>query len=156
MKRNIIIVFSMTVITILLLLLLGIFHVRTPGMQDFRTVATSAMDSSTMVPGDALKLRKAYGINVREAEDFVYFAPKSTMDASEIIIIKFKTEEEAQSALNAISAKISKLEGQFRNYKPDQADILKNSYLKNQGSYLIYISSKNSEAIKTQIEEIFK
>lgn len=156
MKRNLILVASMVILTIAILLIGGIFHVRTPNMQDFKTLAQASMDSSTMVLGDAMKLRKAYGINVRDAEDFIYYAPKSTMEASEIIIIKFKSEEEALNTAKLIKAKSLKLEGQFRNYKPDQADILAKSYLKTKGSYLVYVSAKNSEIIKEQIEGIFK
>ncbi len=155
-RGNIIMSLIMVVSAFCFLIFSGVIHFKQPGMDDFKNAAVKYYDEATMVPGDQVKLRKAYGINARDTEDFIYYAPKSTMDASEIIIIRFPDEKGAENAAATIKSRTLKLRDQFRNYKPEQADLIDNSYLKVQGKYLIYISSEKSREARADIEQIIK
>ena len=154
--RNAIIIAAMVLLTFGLLLALGIIHLSAPGFGRIRQTVEPAADPAVMVAGDDSALRKKYGIPAREVAEFVYYAPKSAMDASEILILKATDEALLPAWRAAIDARRQTRADMYRNYRPEEALLLENSELRVQGSYLIFISAAKVNEIKAAVNASFR
>lgn len=154
--RNSLVVILMIGATFALLTLQGLVHFNAPDFDKVKAAVSETFDAATMSASDEVSLRKNFGFNARDLEDFIYYAPKSAMDASEILIIKAKNEESLDGYRKVVEAKRSTKINTFKNYRPQQAEILEKSELKTQGNYLIFISSEQLAKIKDAVELSFR
>lgn len=154
--RNILLVFGLVLATFALLTLRGLVHFKAPDFTKVKAAVTASFDGATMTPGDEVSLRKNFGFNARDLEDFIYYEPRSAMDASEILILKVKDGSALESYRRVIDAKRQTRIDTFKNYRPLQAEILEKSELKTSGNYLIFISSENLATIKAAVELSFR
>ncbi len=154
--RNAGVVIAMVVTTFLILSVMGVIHFRTPDFEGIRESVTESQDPAVMTEADELALRKNYGLNVRDIQNFVYYAPKSSMDASEILVVETNSQAEAEALEARVEARRTTNEATFRNYRPEQAEILERSYLKTQGNFLIFISAENVNEIRDTVERAFR
>ena len=154
--RNSILILVMVLITFALLTLQGLVHFKAPDFSKVKAAVTAHFDEATMSPADEVSLRKNFGFNARDLDDFIYYAPKSAMDASEILILKVKNEGALATYRAVLESKRTTKIDTFKNYRPQQAEILEKSELKTQGNYLIFISSEKLAEIKDAVELSFR
>lgn len=154
--RNIGLVIGMFVGALVLLRLMGIIHFSAPDFDKITVAVETAADSETMVLADEATLRKNYGINPRDVDGFIYYAPKSAMDASEILILQAKSEGSLNSWRSIIESRRKTRADMYRNYRPEEALLLEKSELKIQGNYLIFISAHNVNEVKAAVEQSFR
>lgn len=154
--RNGAVVFVMVLGTFVLLTMLGIVHFGAPDFQQIAKTVEASADPATMVVGDETALRKNYGIAARDVAEFVYYAPKSAMDASEILILRAREEAMLQAWRAVIDARRRTRTDMYANYRPEEALLLENAELKVQGSYLIFISATNVQEVKAAIDQSFR
>lgn len=105
--------------------------------------------------GDDQTLRKLYGINSMEFDNFLSYAPKSNMQASEILVIKCKPEY-VDDVMKKIQSRIDSQSNSFKNYAPDQYKIIAGSELKKKGEYVYFVSAKNMDQINKAINNSYK
>ena len=149
-------VFVMIIGTFVLLRLLGIIHFSAPDFEKIKASVETSADSATMVAADEAALRKNYGIDSRDLEGFIYYAPKSAMDASEILILQAKSESSLNGWRSTIESRRTTRADMYRNYRPEEALLLEKSELKVQGNYLIFISAHNVSEVKAAVEQSFR
>lgn len=154
--RNLGLVLGMVFMTFLVLTFLGVIHFSAPAFEGIRQAVTESHDPMVMTEADEVTLRKQYGFNARDLEDFVYYAPKSSMDASEILVIQARSQAEARAMEARVEMRRSTNEATFRNYRPEQAGILERSHLKTQGDFLIFISAENVGEIRDTVDRAFR
>lgn len=154
--RNLSLVIVMILGTFLLLRMMGIIHFSAPDFEKIKSTVLTSADSTTMVAADEAALRKNYGINARDVENFIYFAPKSAMDASEILILQAKNEATLNAWRTGIDSRRTTRAAMYRNYRPEEAMLLENSELKIQGNFLIFISAHNVSEVKAAVEQSFR
>lgn len=136
----------------------GLYNVlkfKEPNMVELKEKIVREADLSNMVEGDVQKLRKLYYINKNEIEDFIFFAPKTNMDANEILIIKAKSQEELTDLKTKVEGRLEKSSNSFQSYRPEQYEIIKNKVLKVNGNYLVLIVSDKVSEIEKIIDEEF-
>ncbi|WP_244834234.1 DUF4358 domain-containing protein [Clostridium sp. BJN0001] len=112
-------------------------------------------DVSLMDSGDFSKLRKLYNIDKKEIQSFVLYAPKSNMQANEILIIKPEKKEDFASVESKIKSRIEKQTKSFENYSKDQSEIMSKHILEEKGDYIILIVSPDVTQIKKAINSNF-
>ncbi|PKK39203.1 hypothetical protein ABB02_01435 [Clostridiaceae bacterium JG1575] len=153
---HVLIVVGMFAVTLGLLIRLGVVSLRPPNFKNVEQAARSVADLKTMVPADAGALRKAFGLSEREIVEMVYYAPKSSMDASELLVLRVKDP----AKLSAYQARIENNRNQkaemFRAYRPAQTEILKQSVLRIEGPYLIYLCGQNVQQMDQAITAGFR
>ena len=110
---------------------------------------------SRMTKGDSRTLRRQYGINKDEAEKFLLYAPKSNMDADEILVLKTKSQDDLKVIKEKVQSRIDKQEKSFMQYRPKEYEIIKKCVLKEEGEYLILIISKDSSKIEKTVDDCF-
>ncbi|UUM12972.1 DUF4358 domain-containing protein [Clostridiaceae bacterium HFYG-1003] len=136
--------------------LAGIIHFGSPDFAQIRAAVEQKADLTVMMTGDEQTLRKNYGISDRDLEQFVYFAPKSAMDASEILVLEAKEESSLAGFRQVIENRRTARSDMYRNYRPEEARLLEDSVLKVQGRFLIFISSRNVQEVKAALDLSFR
>lgn len=135
--------------------LYNILKIKEPDMEKLKTKILDSADLNNMVEGDAQRLRKLYYINKSQVEDFIFFAPKTNMDASEILILKAKSKEDVTQLKEKVETRLEKSANSFESYRPDQYELLQHKVLKVRGNYLILIVSESTSEIEELIEKEF-
>ena len=153
--RNFLLAGSLLLLTAIILLGTGVVKLKSPDMAAIKTTLAGAVQPLSMTAGDEKSLKKNYGIEGRDLADFVYYAPKSSMDASEVMILKLNQASEADRYLSLIEARKSKQIESFKNYRPEEAIILENSILRVTGEYIIFISSPEADDINGTLKQAF-
>ncbi len=133
-----------------------VLKVKDAEMDSLRKNLSQVIDDEQMDIGDSSKLRKLYYISKNEVEDFILYAPKSNMDANEVLVLKGKSEEVIQQLKVKVEGRIKKQSDSFNSYRPEEYDIISNRVLDIKGKYLILIISKDSATIEATINKEFK
>ncbi|WP_051824213.1 DUF4358 domain-containing protein [Clostridium sulfidigenes] len=133
-----------------------VLKVKDADMDSLRKNLSQVIDDEQMDIGDSSKLRKLYYISKNEIEDFILYAPKSNMDANEVLVLKGKSEEVIQQLKVKVEGRIKKQSDSFNSYRPDEYDIISNRVLDIKGKYLILIISRDSATIEAAINKEFK
>lgn len=133
-----------------------VLKVKDADMDSLRKNLSQVIDDKQMDIGDNSKLRKLYYISKNEVEDFILYAPKSNMDANEVLVLKGKSEEVIQQLKVKVEGRIKKQSDSFNSYRPEEYDIISNRVLDIKGKYLILIISKDSATIEAAINKEFK
>lgn len=118
-------------------------------------VVSKKIDFTTVEKGDDLTLRKLYGISKIEIDRYLLYAPKSNMDANEILVLKCKPEY-VDSIMNRIQNRVDSQSKSFKNYAPAQYEILSKSELSKKGDYIYFISHKDVNVINNAIKNSYK
>lgn len=129
---------------------------KNPTVSEITKNIKKVSDLSKMEEGNKTKLRKLYGINAKNLEDFVVYAPKTNMEANEILILKVKNQDDVDELQESIEKRIEKQSDSFKNYSPDQYDLLENHTLKVKGKYIMLVVSKDVDKINKSINDSFK
>ncbi|MDU4890254.1 MAG: DUF4358 domain-containing protein [Clostridium sp.] len=135
--------------------LYNVLKVKEPDMEKLKAKIVDSADLTNMVEGDAQRLRKLYYINKNHVEEFIFFAPKTNMDASEILILKAKSKEELNQLKDKVETRLEKSASSFESYRPDQYELIQDKVLKVRGNYLILIVSEGVSEIEELIDEEF-
>lgn len=152
-KREYLILAAIVIITFIGLY--NVLKIKEPDMANLKTKLLESADLTNMVEGDAQRLRKLYYINKNNLEEFIFFAPKTNMDASEILILKAKSKEDLTELKEKVEARLEKSANSFESYKPDQYELIENKILKVRGNYLILVVSEKVLEIEKIIDGEF-
>lgn len=96
-------------------------------------------------------------LNVKESwvEESLVMNSAVMINANQYIIIK-PVKDKYEDVKKAIENYMAELEKQWKNYLPDQYDLVKNRKVEKFGDYLIYIISNDNEAVYKKIESLGK
>ena len=133
-----------------------VLEVKDINISEIRNAIINSTDVSVMDEDDGTKLRKLYGVNKYDLDQFIYYGPKSNMDANEILIIKPKNDSDTEKIEKAITNRINTQSDSFRNYNKEQYEILSNHILEKKDGYIILLISKDNEKIKQSLDYVFK
>ncbi|SFE72516.1 DUF4358 domain-containing protein [Peptostreptococcus sp. D1] len=112
------------------------------------------VDMVNFVKGNDIDLKKLYGINKLEVDNYALFAPKSNMEANEILILKVKGD--TSDYVSRIQKRIDAQSSSFKNYAPAQYEILKKADLVEKGQYIYFISYKDLNVVYDAISNSYK
>lgn len=116
----------------------------------------SIEDDDRLVEGKASDLRRIIGINPNEVDEFIYYKPKSTMDVSEVLLIKVKDESQKESLQELLEKHIESQTEKFKSYSPKNCALLEDYKIKNIGGYIMYAVSENVEEVSDDFVKLFK
>ena len=125
-------------------------------LSDVASDINKKVDLSNMEKGDSKSLKRFFGINSNDVEDFILYTPKSTMDVEEMLIVKLKDSSQATGIEDAIDSRVNKQIESFSGYGPKQVALLQDYEVKNKGDYVFYTVSKDVEKITDAFKESIK
>lgn len=117
---------------------------------------SSKVDLSNMKEGDSKALKRFFGLNSNQFDDFVLYIPKSTMDVEEMLIVKVKDKSQVTGLEDAIDSRVNKQIDSFSGYGPKQVALLQDYEVKNKGNYVFYTVSKDVDNITDAFKESIK
>lgn len=135
--------------------LFKVLEIKDVSIEEIRKDIVQSTDVTTMEDDDGTKLKKLYNINKRDVDDYILYAPKSNMEANEILILKAKTQDDLKALKEKVGNRVKSQSDSFENYDKTQFEIISNYILEEKDNYLILIISKDSKAIKKSIDESF-
>lgn len=145
----------LTLVMVTFIGLYGVVKIKEPSMDEINASILKTADLTNMIQGDVKKLRKLYYINKNEVENFILYAPKTNMDANEVLVLKGKDEESVKILRDKIEARVDKQSDSFASYRPELKEVIDDYELKENGQYLYLIISEENKKINKAIEKNF-
>lgn len=124
-------------------------------IEDVAKNVTKSVNMEAMEESTNRMFKKFYGLNANDYEGVVLYAPKTNMDAEEILIVKLKDTSQAESVTAAIEKRLETQKSSFEGYGIEQYDLLKNHILDVQGNFIFYVvhpdASKADQAFRDSL-----
>lgn len=108
------------------------------------------MEPGEMRRGDARLLRRLYGLNGEEWENWVLYTAEDNMEVEEILLLEAKSGEQLAAAEQAAEKRAETQMKNFEGYAPEQVQLIKNRTIKTAGNYLIFVIGKDSEGARKE------
>lgn len=71
-------------------------------------------------------------------------------------IVKVKNKKQIESIEDSMEERANKQLESFKDYAPEQANLIENNEIAVRGNYVIFVISKDAEAIKDKFKEEIK
>lgn len=115
-----------------------------------------AASMENMKKGDMNRLKKLYHLDADEVQDFVLYTAESNVEADELAVIQVKQAHQADSVKEKIMKRIGTQKVKLKDYRPEQFYLVEKHILKVKGRYLLFVVSKDAEAIESAFSEALK
>ncbi|WP_053955375.1 DUF4358 domain-containing protein [Inediibacterium massiliense] len=124
-------------------------------IEDINQKINQEVDLSSMVKGDMEQLEKLYDIEKEKVDSFVLYTASTNIKADEIAIVKVKDSNDIEKVQEAFQNRIDKQSKAFQDYLPEEYFLIENHVLKNNGEYIIFIISKDTQKIEEIVDGCF-
>lgn len=94
--------------------------------------------------------------NTADIEEGYMLLPLMNVKSTLIMVVKVKDEAAAESVKEGFAKVLSDQEATWSTYLPDQYELVKNNQIKQQGNYLLYVTSDVTDKIVKVFEESVK
>lgn len=111
----------------------------------------NSTEFADMQEGNEEKLEKFVGVKSEDIEEISFYIPKTNLQADEVAVIKVKDEAKVEDMKKQIEAKVNENGEGFKDYLPEQYNLVENKVLKSERTYILLAVSKDAE----KIEEAF-
>lgn len=101
-----------------------------------------------MKKGDSKSLKRFYKLNANDYDGVILYTPESTMDVSEVLIVKVKDKSQIESLEDSIDSRVKYQLQSFSGYGPEQCALVDNYELKSKGNFVFFAISENAQQIK--------
>lgn len=98
-----------------------------------------------MSKSDGMLVKKVYGINTADCEDYLYYDTEDTMDVREFLMIKTVDEDQTDVILDAIDRHLNNQKKVFENRGALQNEMLDQAVMYHVGNYVCFFISDNAK-----------
>lgn len=117
-------------------------------VEDVEKAVLASVDAASMEKGQVRDVRRAFGINPEDYSGVIYYKPLSTMDVKEMLIVKLKSNEQAEAVEEAVNSRIDAQLQSFQGYGAAQCALLEAAVVKVQGNFVFYAVADNVSECK--------
>lgn len=113
---------------------------------DIETVAGNTVKAAGFEeaePAEGRMVKRFYGLNPKDYEGAVLYAPKDNMDVNELFIVKLKNEAQKEEVEAAIEERLDTQLKSFEGYGAEQVALLNKHVLEVRGNYIFYMVGGN-------------
>lgn len=139
------------ILLLCILLFLGQFlKVPKDSSTPFKTVVsdtTQSMDLDKYNKESNKNIRRFLKVDPTEYQNISYYKNKDDMQASEIVIVKFKNNSQDQAFTDAMESRMDDQANIYDGYLPKQATLVKKGVTYTQANYGIYVVNRKTDAI---------
>ena len=116
-------------------------------MADVESAVTGSISMDAVEKSTARMFKNFYGLNASDYDSVVLYAPKTNMDAQELLIVKLADTSQAEAVAEAIEERRETQKNTFEGYAPEPYDMLENhSILDVRGNYILYVVHEDAAA----------
>ena len=108
------------------------------------------IDLSTMELKDNISIKRFLDLEPEMFENIIYYKSQDALNADEIVLVQFKSSNDAKTFEDKMKARIDEQTNIFSGYAPEQADKLNNSVIDIQVNYACMIVSQDAKTIHNQ------
>lgn len=113
-------------------------------------------DLSSMMEGDSRKLQQLYEIDEDKLENYVIYTPSANIQADELLLLQVKDPKDLSDIEDKIKKRIESKKAVFKDYLPEEYNLMENSVLETKENYIFYLASKNADKVRDVFMEFFK
>lgn len=117
-------------------------------VDQIETVMKQEVKFDKMEKGDSKSLKRFYKLNANDYDGVILYTPESTMDVSEVLIVKVKDKSQIESLEESIDSRVNYQLQSFSGYGPEQCALVDNYELKSKGNFVFFAISENAQQIK--------
>lgn len=153
LKTHIFSVLKSLIIILMCIFLYFTFSKPQASINDFATVQNGMLnniDLSTMELKDNISIKRFLNLEPEMFENIIYYKSQDALNADEIVLVKFKSADDAKTFEEKMKTRIDEQTNIFSGYAPEQADKLKNSIIDVRVNYACMIVSQNAKTIHEQ------
>ena len=96
--------------------------------------------------------KKHYGFNARDYDGVILYSPISNMDAEELLLVKLKSEEQADELVASVEKRLESQMNIYEGYAPPQYELCRNAVIDLQGNFLLYVVHEDAD----RIDEVYR
>ncbi len=104
-----------------------------------------AADFQGMEQAEARMVKRFYGLNPKDYEGAVLYAPVDNMDAHELFLVKLEDVSQMQSVQDAIEERLDTQLKSFAGYGAEQTALLEKHVFQKKGNYALYVVGEHAE-----------
>ena len=110
------------------------------------TAKAAGFDDMTRAENRMIK--RFYGVNPKEYDGAVLYAPQDNMDVHELFIVKLKDVSQQETIERAIEERLDTQIKSFEGYGAEQVALLQKHVLEVKGNYVFYMVGENAQAAR--------
>lgn len=120
------------------------------------TVAQNVVEAAGLEsaePAEARMIKRFYGLNPKDYDGAVLYAPADNMDAHELFLVKLKDDTQKRAVEDAIEERLDTQLKSFEGYGAEQTALLESHVLSVKGNYMLYIVGEYAEDARKAFAE---
>ena len=114
-----------------------------------------AVGLTGMKQGDARLLRRFYGLNGEELENWTLWTAEDNMAVEELLLAECESEEQAEQVRQAAEARVETQKKNFEGYGPEQVQLLDDSVIRTKGTCVLFVVSAQARQAEDAFEKAF-
>ncbi len=125
-------------------------------LEKVREAVLSSCDLDGLEEAKDMRLKRAFGLNVSDYEEYLYFAPDNTMSVNEFLIVKTIDASQVSSVRAGIESRLEAEKKAFDGYGVNQTELLNNSKLIEEGRYVIFSCGEHADEFIRAAREVWR
>lgn len=101
-------------------------------------------------------LRRYYGLEAAQCEEYLYYKAESTMSVDELLVVKADSAKEAKAMEKNVKNHLESQKKSFEGYGVEQTALLKKAKVHSTGKYVIYMAGENAPKQKKVFDEMVR
>lgn len=99
-------------------------------------------------PSENRMVKRFYGLNPKDYEGAILYAPSDNMDAKELFLIKLTDVSQSDAVQDAIEERLDTQKKSFEGYGAEQTKLLNDHVLEVKGNYILYYVGGNTSKVR--------
>ncbi len=112
-----------------------------------------AAEFQGMEQAEARMIKRFYGVNPKDYEGAVLYAPADNMDAHELLLVKLKDDTQKQTLRDAVEERLDTQLKSFEGYGAKQTALLQKHVFSEKGNYVLYVVGEHADAAQEAFAE---
>lgn len=117
---------------------------------------TKGLEAAKQIPMDGNLFKDNYGIDISILDDYNVMMPMMIVRARECAIFKVKDVKDSQKVLDGINKRLNTLENTWKQYLPDQYELVKNKKIIQKEKYILFVIDEHEDKIVQNFNNIIK
>ena len=121
-----------------------------------REVILAECDLDGVEEAKDMRLKRAFGLNISDYADYLYFAPSNTMSVNEVLIIKTADPSQLSAVRAGIESRLAAEKIAFDGYGVNQTELLNNAKIVEESPYIIFSCGEHAEDFVRAAQKVWR